>query len=66
MKKFKEAVALKNRGGAFPIENEKELSDVFEFLLIEENYKKAASASKVFIENNRGATESILNFLADL
>jgi 3-deoxy-D-manno-octulosonic-acid transferase len=64
--KFKEAVALKNKGGAFPIENEKELSEVFEFLLIEENYKKAASASKAFIENNTGATESILNFLAGL
>lgn len=62
-KKFMEAVELVQKGGAFSIENQQELSLVFENLRQEEAYARARSAARSYVERNQGATERIGRFL---
>ena len=61
--KFREAVELKERGGAFSVADYGELKKGFEQLQHPEQYASAAKAARTFIEENRGATEKILEFL---
>lgn len=61
--KFTEAVELVKSGGAFTISNQKELELVFEKLLKNEAFEKAAFQAKNYIESNQGATEEIYHFL---
>lgn len=61
--KFREAIELKERGGAFSVADYGELKKVFEQLQIPESYASAAKAARTFIEENRGATAEILKFL---
>lgn len=61
--KFREAVELKRRGGAFEINDQAELRAVFSKLLGQESYDIASKASRTFIEENKGATERIINYL---
>jgi 3-deoxy-D-manno-octulosonic-acid transferase len=60
-KKFKEAIDLIKKGGAFPVHNYNELSTYLENLL--ENPEKRSEASKIctnFVEKNKGASDIII------
>jgi len=60
-KKFKEAIDLIKKGGAFPVHNYEKLNTSLENLL--KDPEKRAKASKTctnFVEKNRGATDMII------
>ncbi len=61
--KFREAVELKNRGGAFEIKDYESFESIFSKLLDHENYFAARNAAKDFIEGNKGATDLIMKYL---
>lgn len=64
--KFKEAVDLIELGGAFTIKNEQEFISVFRKLSIDrEFYDRASAICKAYVEENCGATESILKKVGD-
>ena len=59
--KFKEAVDLKNLGGAFPIQNFNQLeSTLNEFLNNNRHLAKASTVCKNYAEKNTGATNLII------
>jgi len=59
--KFKEAVDLKNTGGAFPIQNFNELeSTLNEFLNNNRRLAKASTVCKNYVEKNTGSTNLII------
>lgn len=61
-KKFKEAVDLENLGGAFPVKNQEELSEVLNALLKEKNKQEKSSAvCKKYVTKNIGSTQVIIN-----
>lgn len=63
--KFKEAVDLVDREGAFPVRSEAELQDVFGQLMTDEvYYAKASSTCRDYLESQLGATESIMKGIA--
>jgi len=60
-KKFKEAVELVSKKGAFPIRNSTELNMILNKLLNDgEQLNESASASKNYVKNNTGSTEIII------
>jgi 3-deoxy-D-manno-octulosonic-acid transferase len=61
--KFREAVELKHRGGAFEIEDYSSFESTFTQLLDQDNYIKAQKAAKDYIDRNRGATDLIMKYL---
>lgn len=61
--KFEEAVQLTQRGGAFTIKDLGELKAVFQRLEEEELYKQASATARQYIQENRGATAQILDFI---
>ncbi|MEA3479788.1 MAG: glycosyltransferase N-terminal domain-containing protein [Bacteroidota bacterium] len=62
--KFKEAVELVDRGGAFSIENAAQLEDKITSLIKDEKgYQKAAEISSSYVLQNQGATTTILEQL---
>lgn len=62
--KFREAVELVKDGGAFPIISYDELKELFDnFRENEKTLKKAAEATRVFVNLNIGATEVIMKYL---
>ena len=61
--KFAEAVFLREAGGAFCVNTTAEWKTVFEHLLEEKGYGRAATAARNYIEKNQGATDKIGNFL---
>jgi len=63
--KFKEAIDLINLGGAFSVSNETNLSLVYSNLVDSNQYYNDVSLiCKAFIEENRGATDTILKKLS--
>ncbi len=62
-KKFAEAVHLVETGGGFTVRDAETLKTVINNLLSEKNYTAAAAAAKNYIENNKGATNKIIDFL---
>lgn len=58
--KFEEAVQLVRRGGAFPVETTEELIAYFETLQNEAAWRAASAEARRYIEQNRGATETIV------
>jgi 3-deoxy-D-manno-octulosonic-acid transferase len=63
-KKFREAVGLIQKGGAFAVANIEDLNSIFKRLSSDtENYSKACQASQQYVEENRGATEKIMAYL---
>ena len=64
--KFKEAVDLINRGGAFPITDYNELKSTFEMLAIPENFLLACDVTRAYILENLGATEKIMEYCRKL
>jgi 3-deoxy-D-manno-octulosonic-acid transferase len=61
--KFEEARQFVARGGAFPVRNTAELSEVLTNLNDPEFYQKASAAVTGYLEESRGATGRILGFL---
>ncbi|MDZ4845309.1 MAG: glycosyltransferase N-terminal domain-containing protein [Chitinophagales bacterium] len=60
--KFIEAAELVNRGGAFVVQDADELkTKTFNLLTNKDAHQKAAQAASDFIQENKGATEIILN-----
>ncbi|MEZ4981743.1 MAG: hypothetical protein R2769_09190 [Saprospiraceae bacterium] len=62
--KFEESVHLVENGGGFSIQNKEELLQTFEKLQNPEVYKKASTVAKDFLENNKGATEMVMKWIA--
>ncbi|KAA3623111.1 MAG: 3-deoxy-D-manno-octulosonic acid transferase [Bacteroidetes bacterium] len=62
--KFREAVELRKRGGAFSVSEYDDLNDVFKSMLEEKKYAAAKNASRSFIDENKGATDLIISYLA--
>ncbi len=63
--KFKEAKELLKLGGAFTIRSDKDLKSVFDILNSDqEAYSKASESSRNFVENKRGATGIVLEYLS--
>ena len=63
-KKFEEANQLIATGGAFNISNFKDFEDKMLFLNDEKNYLDASNAALKYLENNKGATDKIVQFIA--
>ncbi len=62
--KFREAKELVRDGGAFPVGSYSELKELFDtFREKEKSLKKAAEATKTFVNMNMGATEVIMKYL---
>lgn len=63
-KKFREARDLKAMGCGIVVKNSQELIRVFnELQMADELYKSLASKSRKYIEDRKGATEILMNFL---
>ncbi len=60
--KFKEAVDLINRGGAFEISGYLELKQKYEMLKIPEAFLLAGEVCRQYVEENVGATETIMKY----
>lgn len=60
--KFKEAVDLVNRGGAFEISGYGELKQKYEMLKNPEVFLLAGEACRQYVEENVGATETIMKY----
>jgi 3-deoxy-D-manno-octulosonic-acid transferase len=61
---FTEAVDLVNFGGAFPVNNQNELIDVFNRLCTDySKLKEAADVSKNYVSVKRGASDTIMVFI---
>lgn len=59
--KFREAMELVKEGGAFPVQNEQELKQVYLKLMKDEDaYRFASEKCKKYVDRNRGATAMIL------
>ncbi|PWG79698.1 3-deoxy-D-manno-octulosonic acid transferase [Pararcticibacter amylolyticus] len=61
--KFLEAKALIEKGGGFSISNIRELKSLMQKLQDEDCRKQAGKAAEEFVQNNKGATGTILRFL---
>lgn len=61
--KFQEALALKNSGGGFAITSAEELRTVFNYLQDPDHYAAAASRAFGYLEQSRGSTEKIMQYL---
>jgi len=64
--RFKEAVDLLNRGGAFVIADYNDLRSTFEMLTIPESFLLACDVTKSYILENLGATEKIMGYCRKL
>jgi len=65
--KFKEAVELVNLGGAFCTPGEAELHFLVKTLLSDpDSYQKASSVCRQYVDENRGASEKILDYLKEI
>ena len=63
-KKFREASELVHWKGAFSIKSENELKDRFlNVMYSDERIEKIKEINKNYIDNNKGSTELIINFL---
>ena len=65
-KKYREAEQLIQKGGAFSVKNNEELKIKMESLLHEQiAYNNISAASFNYINDNKGATEKILNYIQE-
>jgi len=62
--KFEEARQFVARGGAFPVQNTVELAAVLRKLQDADFYEKSSRAVLSYLEENRGATDAVLQFIA--
>jgi 3-deoxy-D-manno-octulosonic-acid transferase len=64
--RFREAVDLISRRGAFTVGDVGELRSKFEWLTVADNYWESSSAAKDYVIKNLGATERIVNYCKPL
>ena len=65
--KFPEAEELKKLKGLFSISNASECSQILEKLVSDHNFRnESGTISKNYIENNRGATKKVMNYIENL
>ncbi len=62
-KKFEEANQLVETGGGFSITDFNSFKSVMEHLNDEKNYNKASHAATQYLQNNKGATEKIMQYI---
>jgi 3-deoxy-D-manno-octulosonic-acid transferase len=62
--KFEESVYLVKKEAGFSISNAEELIAAFKKLLDKEQYDKASAVARLFIDQNRGATEIVMKWIA--
>lgn len=60
--KFQEALALKQSGGGFAINNAEDLSAAFRQLQQEAPYRQASASALEYLNKNRGSTDKILSY----
>lgn len=60
--KFAEAVDLINRGGAFEVADYTDLKIKYELLNVPESFQLACEVTKLYVEENLGATEKIMKY----
>ncbi|RAV99097.1 3-deoxy-D-manno-octulosonic acid transferase [Pseudochryseolinea flava] len=60
--KFKEAVDLINRGGAFDVADYTDLKMKYEMVTLPESFLLACEVTRQYVEENLGATEKILTY----
>ena len=65
-RKFREAVDLAEKGGAFPVSNTKSFQDCFASLQLEERRKEVAAITKNYVASNLGATEKIMDYCRNI
>lgn len=61
--KFEEAVKLVETGGGFSVQNYAEFEQVMQHLNDDFNLKKASQAAMDYIQNNKGATRRIVEYI---
>jgi 3-deoxy-D-manno-octulosonic-acid transferase len=62
--KFKEAVELVHKGGAFPVKNSNEFEEIVERMITDEQLRDdAGEICKSYVDNNRGATKIIMEYV---
>ncbi|MFN3841143.1 MAG: 3-deoxy-D-manno-octulosonic acid transferase [Cyclobacteriaceae bacterium] len=64
--KFQEAVDLINRGGAFEVADYRDLKTKFEMVNIPQNFLLACEVTRLYVEENLGATEKIMAYCRNL
>ncbi len=64
--KFQEAVDLINQGGAFEVADFNDLRAKYETMNVPQNFLLACDVTKLYVQENLGATEKILNFCRPL
>lgn len=63
-KKFKEAVDLVALKGCIPVNNQEEFSSLLERMKTDEDFRKAAGEiNRNYIQQNKGATKTIMNYI---
>jgi 3-deoxy-D-manno-octulosonic-acid transferase len=65
-KKFEEARQLVARGGAFPVKTASDILRIFRELQEPSRYRQASREAQQYLENNRGATQQILDYLDEV
>jgi 3-deoxy-D-manno-octulosonic-acid transferase len=60
--KFQEAVDLINRGGAFEVADYRDMKAKYELVNIPQNFLLACEVTRLYVEENLGATEKIMQF----
>jgi 3-deoxy-D-manno-octulosonic-acid transferase len=63
-KRFQEAMALKERGGAFAINNGDDLNSIMDRLLTDDEFLKSSGAKAgAYVTDNAGASEKVLKYI---
>lgn len=64
--KFQEAVDLINRGGAFEVADYRDLKTKYESVNLPQNFILACEVTRLYVEENLGATEKIMAYCRNL
>lgn len=64
--KFQEAVDLINRGGAFDVADYRDLKTKYEMVNLPQNFLLACEVTRLYVEENLGATEKIMKHCRNL
>jgi len=65
-KKFDEATTLVENGGCFTISNSSDFTNIMEQIDDDDFHNKASKKAKNYIEENRGATEKIIDHISNI
>ncbi|MBX2962061.1 MAG: 3-deoxy-D-manno-octulosonic acid transferase [Cyclobacteriaceae bacterium] len=64
--KFQEAIDLINRGGAFELGDYRDMKAKYESVNVPENFLLACDVTRLYVEENLGATEKIMDYCRPL